>query len=275
MSEIDLQNVCGFEYLKNVGDGSVDLVLTDPPYIISMESGMDTLYKKVKKNEEENIVYDKTEAEWEQYKAANGIEDDAKKTNYMKYGSIYGKKYAVKTDYGEWDKEFTLDELDKSIALYYNKLRKGGTLIVFIDIWKITTLKDIMEKHKFKQLRFIEWIKTNPQPLNSKTNYLTNCREVALLGVKGGKPTFNSEYDNAVYQFPLQGGKARFHPTQKSLLLFEELIKKHSNEGDLVLDTFLGAGTTALASKNLNRRFKGCEISKEYYDKLLNVLEVV
>ena len=275
MSEIDVQNVCGFEYLKNVGDGSVDLVLTDPPYIISRESGMDTLYKKVKKNEEENIVYDKTEAEWEQYKAANGIEDDAKKTNYMKYGSIYGKKYAVKTDYGEWDKEFTLDELDKSIALYYNKLRKGGTLIVFIDIWKITTLKDIMEKHKFKQLRFIEWIKTNPQPLNSKTNYLTNCREVALLGVKGGKPTFNSEYDNAVYQFPLQGGKARFHPTQKSLLLFEELIKKHSNEGDLVLDTFLGAGTTALASKNLNRRFKGCEISKEYYDKLLNVLEVV
>ena len=275
MSEIDVQNVCGFEYLKNVGDGSVDLVLTDPPYIISRESGMDTLYKKVKKNEEENIVYDKTEAEWEQYKAANGIEDDAKKTNYMKYGTIYGKKYAVKTDYGEWDKEFTLDELDKSIALYYNKLRKGGTLIVFIDIWKITTLKDIMEKHKFKQLRFIEWIKTNPQPLNSKTNYLTNCREVALLGVKGGKPTFNSEYDNAVYQFPLQGGKARFHPTQKSLLLFEELIKKHSNEGDLVLDTFLGAGTTALASKNLNRRFKGCEISKEYYDNLLNVLEVI
>ena len=275
MSEIDVQNVCGFEYLKNVGDGSVDLVLTDPPYIISMESGMDTLYKKVKKNEEENIVYDKTEAEWEQYKAANGIEDDAKKTNYMKYGSIYGKKYAVKTDYGEWDKKFTLDELDKSIALYYNKLRKGGTLIVFIDIWKITTLKDIMEKHKFKQLRFIEWIKTNPLPLNSKTNYLTNCREVALLGVKDGKPTFNSEYDNAVYQFPLQVGKARFHPTQKSLLLFEELIKKHSNEGDLVLDTFLGAGTTALACKNLNRRFKGCEISKEYYDKLLNVLEVV
>ena len=59
MSEIDVQNVCGFEYLKNVGDGSVDLVLTDPPYIISRESGMDTLYKKVKKNEEENIVYDK------------------------------------------------------------------------------------------------------------------------------------------------------------------------------------------------------------------------
>ena len=139
---------------------------------------------------------------------------------------------------------------------------------MFFDIWKITILKEIFEKHKFKQIRFIEWIKTNPQPLNSSVNYLTNCREIALLGVKGGKSTFNSKYDNAIYMFPLQGGKKRFHPTQKSLLLFEELIKKHSNEGDTVMDTFLGGGTTAIACKNTNRKFKGCELSKEYYDKI-------
>ena len=101
---------------------------------------------------------------------------------------------------------------------------------------------------------------------------LTNCREIALLGIKGGKPTFNSKYDNAIYKFPLQGGKARFHPTQKSLLLFEELIKKHSNEGDTVVDTFLGGGTTAIACKNTNRQFKGCEISKEYYDKVIKLV---
>jgi site-specific DNA-methyltransferase (adenine-specific) len=103
--------------------------------------------------------------------------------------------------------------------------------------------------------------------LNDRTN-LTNCREIALLGVKGGKPTFNSKYDNAIYNFPLQGGKSRFHPTQKSLLLFEELIKKHTNEGDVVMDTFLGSGTTAIAAKNTKRAFKGCEISKEYYEKM-------
>jgi site-specific DNA-methyltransferase (adenine-specific) len=68
--------------------------------------------------------------------------------------------------------------------------------------------------------------------------------------------------------FPLQGGKARFHPTQKSLALFEELIKKHSNENDVVLDTFLGGGTTAIACRNQNRRFKGCEVSKEYFDQI-------
>ena len=105
--------------------------------------------------------------------------------------------------------------------------------------------------------------------MNSKTNYLTNCREIALLGVKGGKPTFNSKYDNAMYQFPLQGGRERFHPTQKSIPLFEELIKKHSNEDDIVMDTFLGGGTTAIACKNTNRRFRGCEISKEYYEKIM------
>jgi site-specific DNA-methyltransferase (adenine-specific) len=144
---------------------------------------------------------------------------------------------------------------------------------MFFDLWKITNLKDIMEKHKFRQIRFIEWIKTNPQPRNSKVNYLTNCREIALLGVKDGGPTFNSSYDNALYQFPLQGGKNRFHPTQKSLELFEALINKHSNEGDTVLDTFLGSGTTALASRNTKRKFKGCEISKEYCDKINELLK--
>ena len=72
--------------------------------------------------------------------------------------------------------------------------------------------------------------------------------------------------------FPLQGGKNRFHPTQKSLLLFEELVKKHSNEGDTVMDTFLGSGTTAIASRNLKRNFKGCEVSKEFYDKIKTLI---
>jgi site-specific DNA-methyltransferase (adenine-specific) len=165
-----------------------------------------------------------------------------------------------------------MEILEQFICEYYTKLKKGGTLIMFFDLWKITDLKNLLEKYKFKQIRFIEWIKTNPQPRNSKVNYLTNCREIALIGVKEGNPTFNSSYDNGIYMHPLQGGKNRFHPTQKSLVLFEELIKKHSNENDTILDTFLGSGTTAIACKNTKRNFKGCEISKEYYDKILQIL---
>ena len=203
------------------------------------------------------------------YKLKNNIKDDKNKEKYMKYGSIYGKKYCVQTDYGKWDSEFTMEVLEKFVCEFYKKLRKGGTLIIFFDLWKISQLKELLEKYKFKQIRFIEWLKTNPQPINSKINYLTNCREIALTAVKDGNPTFNSSYDNGIYMFPLQGGKNRFHPTQKSLALFEELIKKHSNENDVVLDTFLGAGTTAIACKNTNRKFKGCEISKEYFDKII------
>ncbi len=266
---LSLQNTNALTFMEQLEPESVHLIVTDPPYIISKDSGMDKQYNLV---QEVGDGYTKSEADWLIYKESQGIQGDEKKENYMRYGSIYGKKYAVKTQYGEWDSDFTMQELELIIEQYYRKLIKGGTLIMFFDLWKIGELKTIMEKYKFKQIRFIEWIKTNPQPLNSKTNYLTNCREIALLGVKGGKPTFNSSYDNAIYNYPLQGGVNRFHPTQKSLPLFEELIRKHSNENDVVMDTFLGGGTTAIACKNTNRTFKGCEISKEYYDKVIEIM---
>jgi DNA modification methylase len=265
---MEIKNIAGLEYLKTIQDDSINLVLTDPPYVISRDSGMNNHYNNVKFNEANNINEVKTEDQWNDYKKQNNITNDTKKTNYMKYGSIYGKKYCVRTDYGDWDTTFDVEEY---ISEYYKKLKKGGTLIIFYDLWKISYLKEIMEKYNFKQIRFIEWIKSNPQPRNSKINYLTNCREIALVGIKGSNPTFNSSYDNGIYTFPLQK-KNRFHPTQKNLNLFEELIKKHSNVGDTVLDTFLGSGTTAIACKNTKRNFKGCELSKEYYDKIIKVI---
>ena len=275
---MNIENCDGITYLSNIDNNSIDLVLTDPPYITSSETGMGNLHKQIIENEKKGIEYVKSEEEWDKVKEkyitkkGNLMEESKMKKNFMKFGSIYGKKYSVQTEYGDWDTQFTMELLDQFIGEYYQKLKKGGTLIIFFDIWKITPLKTIIEKYKFKQIRFIEWIKTNPQPLNSNINYLTNCREIALVAIKGSKPTFNSKYDNGIYRHPLQGGKNRFHPTQKSLPLFEELIKKHSNEGDTVLDTFLGSGTTALACKNTNRQFKGCEISTDYYDKLMKLL---
>ena len=286
---MDIHNKEGLEFLRELKDNSIDLILTDPPYIISKKSGMDTHYNKVKKNEKEKVEFVKTEQEWLDYKMnldkpQNELDADKgkgwSKENYLRYGTILGKKYCVKTNYGEWDSEFTIEKLEEFVKLFYRKLRKGGTCIIWFDIWKMETLKKIMEragksgKNGFKQIRFIEWIKTNPQPRNSKVNYLTNCREVALLGVKGGKPTFNSSYDRGIYEFPMAGGKNRIHSTQKNLKLFEELIKKHSKEEDLVLDTFLGGGTTALASKNTNRKFVGCEIDEKYYNLVMNMINV-
>ncbi len=199
MTTIEIKNDDGLQYLSTISDSSIDLILTDPPYIISKESGMNTHYDNVKNNKDNGIEFVKTLEQWIEYKKKNNIKDDDNKDNYMKYGSIYGKKYCVKTNYGSWDREFTIEKLDNFVSEFYNKLKKGGTIIIFFDLWKISLLKNIMEKHKFKQIRFIEWIKTNPQPLNSNINYLTNCREIALLGIKGSKPTFNSKYDNGIY----------------------------------------------------------------------------
>ncbi len=241
---------------------SIDLILTDPPYIISRDSGMDQFHKFVQNKEE----FVKTEKDWLEYKLKNPLNySELQEDNFLRYGTIYGDRYAIKTKFGSWDNEFTLDVLDQYIKLFYEKLVDGGTCIIFFDIWKLSYLKEIMEKYKFKQIRFLEWIKTNPQPRNSKINYLTNCREIALLGIKKSNPTFNSQYDNAIYKYPFPGGKDRVHPTQKSLPLFIDLVKKHSNENDVVLDPFAGSGTTCVAAKETNRQYIGIERDEKYY----------
>ena len=171
--------------------------------------------------------------------------------------------FHVDGDFREWDKEI---DLDRFIKESYRVLKQGGTFICWYDMWKLQDLKECMERNGFKQIRLIEWIKTNPMPVNSSVNYLRSVREIALLGVKGGKPTFNSKYDNGIYTYPI-GGTDRIHPTQKPLKLFEDLVKKHSNEGDLVMDCFSGSGTTMIACDNLNRDFIGSELSEEYYEK--------
>jgi site-specific DNA-methyltransferase (adenine-specific) len=175
------------------------------------------------------------------------------------------KRFAVSMDFGDWDWGF--EGLDKVITEVYRSLRNGGTAIVFYDLWKLSYLAQWLEKAGFVQLRLIEWVKTNPVPLNSKNNYLTNAREIALVATKKGKPTFNSRYDNGIYRFPICHEANRFHPTQKPTALIRELIEKHSNPGDLVVDCFSGSGTTAAACIETGRSFKGCELSKEYWLK--------
>lgn len=180
-------------------------------------------------------------------------------------------RFRISMDFGEWDKNFL--GLDSVVEEAYRILRPGGTFICFYDLWKIETLKEIMENKHFKQIRFIEWIKTNPVPINSKINYLTNSREIALLGVKKSKPTFNSEYDNGVYSFPICRDEGRFHPTQKPLALIQSLIEKHSNQGDIVVDCFAGSATTGVASIASGRKFIGCELDSNYFDKAKNRLD--
>lgn len=199
--------------------------------------------------------------------------DISRPTNFQS-GEETGKdtdRFRISMDFGEWDKNFT--GLEIAIRECFRVLKDGGTMICFYDLWKIETLKSYLEAAGFVQIRFIEWIKTNPVPINSKINYLTNSREVAVLGVKKSKPTFHSEYDNGIYRYPICQDKGRFHPTQKPLALIADLINKHSNEGEIVLDCFAGSCTTGVAAVLNNRQFIGCELDAEYYEKAVQRLK--
>ena len=234
------------ELLRSLDKGSVDFILTDPPYLISRKSGMQSHSERKPGDKGYNQVSKRIE--------------DGKEIEVN-----YGRSFAIATDYGQWDKDYTIKELNLAIDEFYRILRPGGSCIIFFDIWKIETLANSLSK--FSKLRLIEWLKTNPVPINQKATYLSNAREIAISCVKGGKATFNSKYDNGVYKYPIYSGKDRFHPTQKSLPLFEELIKKHSNEGDVVVDPYGGSGTTYVAAVNTNRICLSCEPDNEYYEK--------
>ena len=208
------------DFMRDMAGENVDLILTDPPYTISRETG----FAKVK----------------------NGVD-----------------RFAVSMDFGEWD--HVQIDLDKLATACYKALRTGGTAIIWYDLWKITELEQALKKAGFKMIRLIIWQKTNPVPLNQSATYLSNSREIAVVGVKGGKPTFNGKYDNGIYEAPIPRHNGRkVHPTQKPEHLFAKLIEKHSKEGDLVIDPFLGSGTTALAAVKQGRKFKGCDIDSNY-----------
>ena len=186
----------------------------------------------------------------------------SRKTGFSALGAKSVERFAVSMDFGAWDHAaIDLEQLAKHA---YRVLRKGGTAIVFYDIWKLTNLATALTAAGFVQLRLIEWIKTNPVPLNSKRNYLTNSREIAVLAVRNGRPTFNSEYDNGQYHYPIPNNGTRYHPTQKPLPLFHDLVLKHSKPGDLVVDPFVGCGTTAIAAIAEGRKFAGCDADAGY-----------
>lgn len=226
-----------FELIKSIESKSVDLILIDPPYLISRDSNF------------------------------NKYSDETSKELITKYGSI-------SIDFGDWDKS----EIDWDLLFreYQRILKDGGTLIIFYDIWKSTELKLIADKYKFKQPRVCQWQKTNPVPINSKLNYLSNAIEYFFTFVKGKKPTFNSVYDNGVYKHPICHGKERYsHPTQKPLQLISDIISKHSNPGDVVLDNFAGTGTTAHACILLNRKYILIEKDDNYFQIIENRIKTI
>lgn len=114
----------------------------------------------------------------------------------------------------------------------------------------------------------------NPQMIKyegkPRTNKIKNGKLGALTDTEC-KPVF--EYKDTGYRYPTQVWKFKrdcltnnLHPTQKPLLLMEELVKTFTNEGDLILDNCMGSRTTGVAALSLNRKFIGIEIDEKYFE---------
>lgn len=225
MSNVKLYKGDCLVNLENIKDNSIDLIVTDPPYLIDTVGGqgsvnsilkLDKSLNDLKKNQDITNGYD--------------IETFADIVNRIQGGNINAYFWCNKAQIPDYFK------------VYVDKL-----------------------KCKFDILC---WHKDNALPTYSN-KYLSDT-EYCLFFHKGKGHTFPQCYDDAKTYWvePINhiDKKLYGHPTIKPLHMIEQLVRNSSKEGDTVLDTFMGSGTTGVAAVNTNRNFIGMELNDEYYN---------
>lgn len=132
-----------------------------------------------------------------------------------------------------------------------------------------------VKKNKCK-MDIIVWRKTNATPLFCN-KYLSD-KEYCLYFRRGAYcQPLSYEKAKTVYDLPINIKDKRLygHPTVKPLQIIRNLVENSSKEGSLVLDPFMGSGTTAVACKELKRNFIGFELNPTYHATSLNRLAAV
>ncbi|MFQ6778029.1 MAG: site-specific DNA-methyltransferase [Alphaproteobacteria bacterium] len=235
--------LCGdcIEMMKNIPDASVDAIFADSPY--NLQLGKKTLYRP------------------EDQTAARAVRDS---WDYFESPAAYDK--------------FTQDWLRECKRI----LKPDGSFWTIGTYHNIFKIGSIMQDIGFWILNDIVWVKTNPMP-NFRGTRFTNAHETLIWATpqKTGKYTFNYETMKK-----LNGGKQMrsdwnidiclgherikdetgksLHNTQKPLDLLHRIILASTKPGDIILDPFMGSGTTAAAAKELGRQFIGFERDENY-----------
>ena len=197
----------------------------------------------------------------------------------------------VSVNKGDWDKsegfEQDVNFSDSWLKECRKVLKENGSIWVSGTMHIIYKIGYLLEKNDYDIINDIIWYKPNAPP-NLSCKYFTHSQEIVLWArkSKNSQHTFNYEkmkfWNNAkdklknkdkqmrsVWSIPLipkaekEYGK---HPTQKPLELLNRIITSSSNEGDLVLDPFMGSGTTGVVCNILDRKFIGIDTDKEYLD---------
>jgi len=163
----------------------------------------------------------------------------------------------------EWDNVIPFDYLNECF-----RIMKDDTWgVVFTDKKEITTVWNYIESAGFKPRNTFYWIKPNKAPTPA-SNFKSNV-ETCIVFTKGRttiKWTGGGNQPNYI-MLPFVIGKEWVnHPTQKPIKLMEHFIQLFSKEGDVVLDPFVGSGTTPVACIRSNRNYIGVEIDEAYVE---------
>jgi site-specific DNA-methyltransferase (adenine-specific) len=189
---------------------------------------------------------------------------------------------AVIVDKGAWDKSMGVlenHEFNRNwLELCQKLLKPDGTIWVSGTHHVIHSIGFAMQELGFKILNEITWEKPNPPP-NLSCRYFTHSTETILWAAKDDKSKHYFNYDlmrerndgkqmKTVWQFlPPTGEEKAFgkHPTQKPIALVERCLLASTLNEAIVLDPFMGSGTTGVAAFGLNRKFIGIEKEKNFF----------
>lgn len=186
----------------------------------------------------------------------------------------------VSVDKGEWDKKenyedtsnFTLNWLREC----YRLLKSSGTIWVSGTHHNIFEVEHNLKKCGFTIINIIIWHKEDPPPLIYKNKFRFSY-EFIIWARKGRSHYFNYDLMFGLKKREMEDvwkmsavkmneKKYGYHPTQKPEQLLRRIILCSTNEGDVVLDPFLGSGTTTYVAKQLRRNYIGIEKEKKYFE---------
>jgi len=166
----------------------------------------------------------------------------------------------IQRDFGQWDQAWSPDLL---LAESARLLYAGGSLLSFCSDKLVSSYLTDGLKHRGT----LVWEKTDPPPnfrsgYVSATEWIVWCQKIGAPAVWNGGGAVRN-----ILRYPIVkgNGSARLgHPTQKPLGLIIELIQRHSDRGDMILDPYMGVGTTLRAAKDTGRRAMGIELDERW-----------
>lgn len=163
--------------------------------------------------------------------------------------------------------EFISNGFDYDVVFEeFLRICKIPNILIFCSNNQVSKVMSWFESRNLSVTLLI-WHKTNPSPLcNGK--HISDVEFIVYVRGKGA--TFNNStpfsYKSKVFTSPIVSKKERLHPTQKSVMMLEQYVNLHSREGDIVLDCFMGSGSTGVACMNTNRKFIGIELNETYFN---------